>query len=297
MARTYYKQRTSGLSGPKLSINETGKLAAGVFRDLEQRALFEEVFGKSCPDGSSDGTAGSDPGGYIQRTCWVENAWPMREALQNADEGGLFTLIEFLFDHASKGLTGRMHGYANCGVHYDTFDRDAGAAVWREEINKILPHYGEGFEMNERGEVQRFGAAGLRGLWNAPLPASADPERVAQKVEVALAKFRRGLATKKERQEAVRELADVLEFMRKGAKAHLAHKDESDLFNIANNFAIRHNNDLQKTQYDALWLSWVFHVYLATIHMLVRLEDRARKGVVPPPARAALATAPPRAKR
>ena len=164
MARTYYKHRTSGLGAPKLSISATGKLVASLFRDQAERALFEEAFGKSCPDGSSDGTAGSDPGGYIQRTCWIENAWPMREALQNADEDTLFTLIEFLFDHASKGLTGRMHGYNDCGMHYDTFPimRAGGAALWREEINKILPRYGEGFELNEKGEVQRFGAVGLR---------------------------------------------------------------------------------------------------------------------------------------
>ena len=56
-------------------------------------------------------------------------------------------------------------------------------------------------------------------------------------------------------------------------------KDENDLFNIANNFGIRHHNDKQKTGYDAaLWLSWMFYFYLATIHVVVRKlkppEDR-----------------------
>jgi hypothetical protein len=188
MSRHYYKQRTSGIGAPKLPLKDTCKLIASAFRLLAERDYFQEVFGKSCPDGDTDGTAGSDPGLYIYRTCWIDGAWPMRQTLEGADEDTLFTLIEFLFDHASKGVTGSMHSYSGCGMHYETFDRAAGGSIWREEINKILPCYGDGFELSEAGEVQRIGASGLRELWTARLPDSADPERVAQKVEVAVAK-------------------------------------------------------------------------------------------------------------
>jgi hypothetical protein len=63
----------------------------------------------------------------------------------------------------------------------------------------------------------------------------------------------------------------VLEYLKPKIKEHLTSADEKDLFNIANNFGVRHHNDKQKTGYDAgLWLSWMFYFYLATIHVVVR---------------------------
>jgi len=51
----------------------------------------------------------------------------------------------------------------------------------------------------------------------------------------------------------------------------LNHKDESALFNIANNFAIRHHNPAQNQNYnEKFWYSWMFHFYLATYHTIVR---------------------------
>jgi hypothetical protein len=78
-------------------------------------------------------------------------------------------------------------------------------------------------------------------------------------------------STLDDRRQAVRDLADVLEYLRPKVKVLLTSKDDSDLFNIANNFGVRHHNDKQKTTYDAaLWLSWMFYFYLATIHVVLR---------------------------
>ena len=55
----------------------------------------------------------------------------------------------------------------------------------------------------------------------------------------------------------------------------LNNKDEKALFNIANNFGIRHHNDKQQTNYDpAIWLSWMFYFYLSTIHAVVRMIEK-----------------------
>lgn len=51
--------------------------------------------------------------------------------------------------------------------------------------------------------------------------------------------------------------------------------DESALFNIANNFWIRHNNRKQKLDYDdEVWLRWMFYVHLSTIHTVLRIKAR-----------------------
>jgi hypothetical protein len=80
-------------------------------------------------------------------------------------------------------------------------------------------------------------------------------------------------------QNAVRMLADTFEVLRPKLKGVITTKDEGDLFNIANNFAIRHSNEKQRTQYDrSLWLSWMFYFYLATLHFALR---RLQKPVSP----------------
>jgi hypothetical protein len=53
-------------------------------------------------------------------------------------------------------------------------------------------------------------------------------------------------------------------------------KDEGELFHLANGFAIRHNNRKQRGDYDRpVWLAWSFYVYLATIHAVLRVRNRA----------------------
>lgn len=57
----------------------------------------------------------------------------------------------------------------------------------------------------------------------------------------------------------------------------ITSNDEKDLFNIANNLMIRHHNDKQKTDYEiGLWLSWMFYVYLSTIHLILRRVELKR---------------------
>ncbi|MGO9835245.1 MAG: hypothetical protein ACLP1X_13615, partial [Polyangiaceae bacterium] len=70
------------------------------------------------------------------------------------------------------------------------------------------------------------------------------------------------------RKQAVRDLVDVLEYHRGAVKVHLS-RDESDLFNVANNFALRHHRPDQKDDYDEAWLTWLFYVYLATVHLVL----------------------------
>lgn len=87
--------------------------------------------------------------------------------------------------------------------------------------------------------------------------------------------FRRHGSTIDDRRHAVHDLADVFEYLRPRVKSLLSKQDESDLFNIANNFEIRHHNEAQKADYDGnLWLSWMFYFYLATVHVLLRKIER-----------------------
>ncbi|HEX3471677.1 MAG TPA: hypothetical protein VHT28_10880, partial [Silvibacterium sp.] len=60
-------------------------------------------------------------------------------------------------------------------------------------------------------------------------------------------------------------------------KSVLNSKDETDLFQFANNFGIRHHRKDQKTDYDtSIWLSWMFYYSLATIHACLRLIEKSK---------------------
>ncbi len=75
-----------------------------------------------------------------------------------------------------------------------------------------------------------------------------------------------------EKRNSVKMLADVLEFLRPQVTALLTTQDERDLYNIANNFGIRHHKTGQKTEYNQeIWLDWMFYFYLATIDSVLRL--------------------------
>ncbi len=97
---------------------------------------------------------------------------------------------------------------------------------------------------------------------------------VRERVMHAVAIFRDRHATVAIKRDATRTLADVLEQRRRLLKGHLLSGDERALFEIANNFELRHLNERQKVDYDPAFLDWVFWWYLATVELADRLLAR-----------------------
>ncbi len=250
-------------------------LFGAIFTQFEERQFFDEAFGFSCVDqGWVSGTIGKQPDLYFLRHLRKSDLWPVRERLDSYSEDDLFDVIEILYDLVSEPLEGAYHSYENCGMHYSTFNQPSGRAKFRSEINEILSDYREGYELAEAGEIVEKADKGLETLLSAKLPSSSE-QNLQARLEEAIALFRRRHATLTERHNAVRMLADILEELRPRLKVALSKKDESDLFNIANNFEIRHRNEKQKNQYDrSLWLSWMFYFYVATLHFATRRLDQ-----------------------
>ena len=204
----------------------------------------------------------------------------MRE-LQEAEDK-LFDLIEYFHRHVSEGIEddkdSHHHTWSDCGWHYGAFDPGPAQALFRQRMNRTLVKYRNGFRINESGQVEHTADEGLDQLIDAALPTK-DPD-IAQRVAGAIALYRNRGRTDEDLRLAVRELFDVLEKLRPEVKAEMLRGDEGALFNIANNFTIRHLNEGQKGNYDtAIWHSWIFYVNLSTIHVITRLVNRkARQG-------------------
>jgi hypothetical protein len=154
-------------------------------------------------------------------------------------------------------------------MHWETFNKTDGQTVFRQKINELLDMYCNPFELSEKGEILLKPEVGFEKIFEADIPS--ENQNVKDRISSAVLRYRRHGSTLDDRRQAVRDLADVLEYLRPQVKSILTKQDESDLFNIANNFGIRHHNESQKTDYDAvIWLSWMFYYYLATIHALLR---------------------------
>ena len=278
----YYAVR-KGLRSPKIDFNVLKGLFLAAFDELSRSGYFQQVLGIHCVDGYLPGLAGENIEVFFFRKLKKRNIWPFEAQSGFWEEEDLFDVIEVLHDCASKGVDGHYHSYCNCGMHYETFDAPAGQNDFRVAINEVLREYGDGYAISVKGEIFAGGPRGLRDLTKAAKPPG-DPANVQNRVEAAIDKFQNRASNISDRRDAIRELAAILEFLRPQVKAVLERQDEADLFRIANNFGIRHHNQLQKTVYDeTIWLSWMFYFFLASIHAATRLiEKEARnKGLRP----------------
>jgi hypothetical protein len=227
--------------------------------------LFSQAIGYYCVDaGQQVSTAGS-ASTYFLRRFRRNDLWPIDSNIAGYSEADLFTMMEAMFDLIAKPASRYYHSWDQCGWHASgPFDAETARGEYREAINEVLATYGPGYELSELGEIRELGPDDQRPLLAQVLP-SVDPERFDSRVEAAKSLFLRYGATVDDRRNSVRQLADALEYARPRLNEILTRKDEADLFELANRFGIRHNDDKQKTDYDAeLWLEWMFFHYLNT---------------------------------
>ncbi len=249
----------------------------------ESDGWLQEWFGKECVDRNDvEGRGGHDPAAFVERRTLRDDLWPPDRSWQDWDQDALLTAVEFFYDHISKPTDGWDHDYAHCGYHATAFDAGAARAAYRVEVNGLVSQLEEGFELLEGGEVVRRAPSGTEALLEGVPPPIAGKDYEVR-VTSAVRKFRARSSSPDDRRDAVRDLADVLELLRPEIKRVLSKKDDAAIFEIANNFAIRHYNAAQQKDYDPVWLSWMFYFYLATIHAVAHFIRRegAERGTGP----------------
>jgi hypothetical protein len=274
--RRSYSQRAGRFNeSPEISLALLREFFVAIYTTFESKGYFQERFGINCTDGYTPGSVG-DVGLYSFRRLRRKDLFPIWGKGDNLSEDEIFDLIEFLYDHATQPIqsSGHYHQWNDCGYHYSEFIQGTAQEEFRKEVNDILRDYGEGFELSAKGEILSLPGRTLEPLLQAVIP-SRETENITSRVELAVEKFRRRRSSLEDRRDAIRDLSDVLEYLRPQLDRVLSKQDESDLFNIANNFGIRHHNRKQKTDFDkAVWYSWIFYFYLATIHAAVRLLEK-----------------------
>jgi hypothetical protein len=270
--RTYYSIRTGKNPLKNFTLEDVKDLFLGIFCDFENRGYFQESLGYYCVDRDwVPGKLGHEMDKVILFKLRKKHLTPFnKEKISAYTEDDLFDVIEFLYDHCSEPLKGEYHSYSGCGWHYSTFETDGiGKNKFRLSINEILSKYDQGYELSEKGEILHNADHGMASLITAK-PPKIDESDTNERLESAIKKFRS--RSKDDRRDGIRDLADILEYLRPEAKKVLSKKDENDLFEIINRFGIRHNDLNQKKDYDlGIFYSWLFYYYVASIHAITHL--------------------------
>lgn len=269
--RAYWSRR-QGIT-PALTRRQAVDLYVALLEEFRRKDYLDEWFGFECVDsGDVPGRAGEDRAAFVTRRTFRDDLWPVEAQSVLWDEAAFLTAVEFFYDHISQGTEGYQHSYNGCGMHWSAFDAEPARAEYLQEVNALLSSYGDGFVLLRTGEVVRTDPAGLDSLFAAKLPAEGQP--YDDRVSAAIRKFRARASSVDDRRDAVRDLADVLEYLRPQLRHVLTKKDDATIFEIANRFAIRHMNPEQLGDYTKpVWLSWMFYFYLATIHAVTRLME------------------------
>lgn len=276
--RDYYSVRTGKHpDGKRYSFDILKRLLKDIYTDFRREGYFDEYFGFYCIDSEYvPGKLGPEIEAKVFRALKKESLYPFDGKFLSYTEEDTFDVLEFLFDNISRPLKGEYHSWNNCGMHWSEFDKKEGEISFLNAVNEALMDYSDGFQLSENGEILILGEEGLKEIFNAKVETD-DPENIDSKIQAAIKRFRYHRSSIEERKNAVRELFDVLEYLKSKTKNVLNKKDESDLFNIANNFGIRHHNASQKTDYDELiWLSWMFYFCLSTIYAYLNLSKKTK---------------------
>jgi hypothetical protein len=169
-----------------------------------------------------------------------------------------------------------MHGYSGCGWHHSSFSLETGQVVYRWRVNQVLDRSDLGLRLADEGEDAGRLVAATDPARSELVAAMAKRSDTAtgDLVRHAIALYRGRDASEHHKRSATVTLAGVLEERRSLLKAELVSKDEGALFQIANQFAIRHRRDDQRPDYDPAFLDWVFWWYLATIELTDRILER-----------------------
>ncbi|MBA7578103.1 hypothetical protein ES708_19959 [subsurface metagenome] len=288
MEKKYYSERL-GEEINKITLGELRDMLEVIFIQLEENGYFQHFFGSFCKEmGYSSGKRNLDFINYILLEFGKDLfSLIMHKKPKNLEENDIFTFIEFLYDNIAapdifwnhKCKTGEYFPFdsilqSNC-QKIDVYSSkiEKGKQEFQQLINKSLRRYKDGFNLNEWGFIMPLLQDDEKEIIsNIPIVNNTN---IDEKIKTSLKQYLRHSSRINDKKQAVRDLADILEYIRDEAKNQLTSKDEGFLFNIANNFGIRHHNANQKTNWEKeIWLNWIFFTYLNTIKLLLKIRNR-----------------------
>lgn len=286
MARKYFSQR-SGNIPDNISLADFASRFNIIFNNFVKERYFKEM---GIINQDSDSVRMSDLGKLKEKLFLAfgpnsKKMVPIPENIMKLDRDSLFDLIELLADHVSEHKTSTLSDDVFSllapdrftrrprkihTTHFDSYDNENGRKKWRDVLNEYLIQLDPPSRLTNEQNIEILPTSeGLRHLVDN---CASPSEESGKKIKHAQGLFLKHGATEDDKRSALKDLADVLEFMRREIK--IIPTEENELFNIANNYGIRHYKPDQKTGYDENYLQWIFYSYLAAIDLVTKLRTR-----------------------
>ena len=209
---------------------------------------------------------------------------PIENQFVTYSEDDLFDVIEYLFECVSLPIESNYKVYNNGDFDRELFvhtkySAEKGKKNFTEKINELLSLYKKPFILAENGEIQNKVEDELSNLINYDIHLN---DEYKEKLIRAKSKLLRHNATNKDKRDALGDLAHIVEYYYEKIEDKFKSPNENELFsifkkaifNILNNFQIRHHNKNQKTNYDESWLDSIFYIVLTYIK---QIENTAKK--------------------
>ena len=290
MTRRYFSQRT-GSAPDNISLADFASRFNIIFSTFVRTGYFIQMGVSSQSPGYADmcGLDRLEDKLVLVFGLKGKGMVPLPANIENLDRDSLFDLIEFLADRVSKHNTSKndpsdirpvgMHNgrfipppidtVTNSFNLYHAYDHKEGQKKWRDALNKHLVQLNPPCKITEKQTIEILPTSeGLQQLVDSCASPSEDTQ---SRIKHAQELFLKHGATKDDKHSALKDLMDVLEIMRLDIKKYIP-REEKELFNIANNYAIRHYNNKQKTGYDESYLQWFFYAILAAIDLVTKLK-------------------------
>lgn len=281
--RRYFSARqVAATAAPSMLTAEQVRTRwADLIVELDVSGYLEDEFGPNCSDAEGDPVAEG-----CQRLAELlgtdKYVWPLLD--EDGDRTGVekswtperfADMVEVFHDLIARPRTRWVHNFHD-GYDFSDYARAPGRALYRWRVNELLARSDLGLSLIADDASDGW-------LVRAPADARAAlPERAVDAVPAAartdvshaLMLWRSRAATREDKRSAIVALAGYLENQRQRMKTHLLPKDEDALFEVLNRFDLRHRRADQRTDYDEVFLDWLFWWYLATIELVGRLQTR-----------------------
>jgi hypothetical protein len=292
VARPLFSQRQQPSPAVILDAAACKGRFAQLVVELSTRGYFEDAFGSQCSDARDENPDIEGQRQLAERLGHVEVAlWPLR-LTSNVFSGAtsvheswpdelFFDIIEALDELVARPRQRHWHDYHR-EWDYSDYSRPAGQAVYRWRVNELLSRSNLPLRLAETGNdagllVRATGDPRDKLLDRAlATPSPKDRDEVQHAIEL----YRSRAAGRADKRSAIFTLGRLLEERRPVIDAALSRKDSGALFQIANEFDLRHrraasHGKAQRDDYDDAFLDWVFWWYLATVELTDRLLSDA----------------------
>ena len=268
--RLYYSQRRGSGPEPRAAtpLAEVVRQIVQLVRKMASERLFAEVLGYDCVD--SYGDFGSTPLDELESRLGKGRLWEAPPDTWSEDD--LCDFIEVFHDVAARSTRESFHSFSGCGWHPLAYSRNSGRTLYRWRINQLLDETEFPLRLADQGEDIGRMVQGSSGELSVLIDDAIKSESEHRsEIHHAVALFRSRGGTREDRRSAIVTLDGILEQRKNLLKGNLTRRDESDLFEIANRFDLRHRNSSQLADYDDNFLEWIFYWYLATVDLSEKL--------------------------